>query len=167
MPVSTCMCHNTKVQSALKFFHSSLCAQRQDSRAEARALQEQFLQQAKADLEAFQQNCCAAAAAHRLPSPASPDGSPPEDGAADEQVAEQPPSSRHAEDSHTAADGAAFRWASFPFPSCCKGNCMLFEVFIACCCFSLSHMHLPFYRSHLLLLCFILFTVFVTAFSQV
>lgn len=112
LPLGICSCHSKQhIKSVQKLCYFSLCVQRQDSRAEARALQEQFLQQAKADLEAFQQNCCAAAAAHHLDSPASPAGTPPEGGAAGVQAAEQPPSSRPAEGTHTAADGAAYRCA--------------------------------------------------------
>lgn len=111
MPFGICSCYTQHFKFVQKLLYSSLCVQRQDSRAEARALQEQFLQQAKADLEAFQQNCCAAAAAHHLDSGASPDGTPPADGAAGVQAAQQPPSSRPAEGTRTTADGAAYRCA--------------------------------------------------------
>lgn len=90
--------------------HGWLCLQRQDSRAEARVLQEQFLQQAKEDLEAFQQNCSAAAAAHHLPSPATLVASSSEDGPAGLRVGEEP-LSRHAEGAPAAADAAAHRCA--------------------------------------------------------
>ena len=90
---------------------SWLCVQRRDSRVEARALQQDFLQKAKQDLETFQRNCSFAAAAHGLSSSAGLDACSSQDApAVDGQLDEQPPS-RHADSDSTVAGGAAYRCA--------------------------------------------------------
>lgn len=93
------------------------CVQRRDSRAEARALQLEFLQKAKEDLETFQRNCAAAAAAHGRPASDRPGTSSrhsfeaaPGLGEQEEEVLRQS-HSRHADSDATAANGAAIRCA--------------------------------------------------------
>lgn len=92
-----------------------MCVQRRDSRAEARALQLEFLQKAKEDLETFQRNCAAAASAHGLPASDRPGSSSRHSIEAAPGLGEQEGKgcshSRHADSDATAANGAANRCA--------------------------------------------------------
>lgn len=94
-----------------------VCVQRQDSRVEARTLQQDFLQKAKEDLEMFQRNCAVAASAHGLPASDAPGSSSRHSteaapGLDDQQEDGQPYGYRRRADSDVrAANGAAHRCA--------------------------------------------------------